>query len=140
MYSNWLSVAGSMTVRSDTVNDDDEVGINSNSSVRNGKAISVKLGHRLDNALAKIFYVPGTNTMVKWSSCKVLNHLTMTHESGFLGAVSLDTKEPHHWCEVLAGEWDRPEAFIDFKISALSVNGLFPLWVLHCGPEVFRDV
>ena len=64
-----------MTVRADTVKDDDKVGINSNSSVRNGRAISVKLGHSLDNASAKTFDVPGTNTTVKWSFCIVMNHL-----------------------------------------------------------------
>jgi hypothetical protein len=41
---------------------------------------------------------------------------------------------------VLAGEGDRPEAVVDFKLNTLSVDGLFPLWVLHCGPEVFGDV
>ena len=45
--------------------DDDAVGINSNFSVRNGKAVSVKLGHSLDNASAKMFDIPGTNTTVK---------------------------------------------------------------------------
>ena len=64
-----------MTVRADTVKDEDEVEINSNSSVRNGKAISVKLGHSLDSASAKTLEVPGTNTTVKWSSCKAINHL-----------------------------------------------------------------
>ena len=59
---------------------------------------------------------------------------------GLLSAVSLDTEEPHHWYEVLAGEGDRPEAVVDFELSALSVDGLFPLWVLHRGPEVFGDV
>ena len=71
-----------MTVRADTVKDDDEVGINSNSSVRNGTAISVKLGHSLDSASAKTFEVPGTNTTVKWSSCIAMNHLA-TIEVGF---------------------------------------------------------
>ena len=59
---------------------------------------------------------------------------------GLLGAVSFDTEEPHHYYEVLAGEGDRPEAVVDFKLSSLSVDGLFPLWLLHCGPEVFEDV
>ena len=75
-------MAGSMAVRADTVKDDDEVGSNSNSSVHNGKAISVKLGHSLDSESAKTLKVPGTNTTVKWSSCIAMNHLA-TIEVGF---------------------------------------------------------
>ena len=71
-----------MIVRADTVKEDDEVGSNSNSSVRNGRAISIKLGHSLDSAFAKTFDVPGTNTTVKWSSCIAMNHLA-TIEVGF---------------------------------------------------------
>ena len=71
-----------MTVRADTVNEDDEVGSSSNSSVRNGGAISVKLGHSLDSASAKTFEVPGTNTTVKCSSYIAMNHLA-TIEVGF---------------------------------------------------------
>ena len=41
---------------------------------------------------------------------------------------------------MLASEGNRPEAVVDFKLGALSVDGLFPLWVLHCCPEVFGDV
>ena len=41
---------------------------------------------------------------------------------------------------MLAGEWERPEAVVDFKLRTLSIDGLFPLRVLHCGPEVFGDV
>ena len=62
MYSNCSSVAGSIAVRADTVNDEEEVGINSNSCVRIGSALSVKSGHSLDSAFAKAFDVPGTNT------------------------------------------------------------------------------
>ena len=61
-----------MTARADTVKEDDEVVSNFNSSVRNGRAISVKLGQSLDRASA----VPGTNTTVKCSSCIAMNHLT----------------------------------------------------------------
>ena len=71
-----------MTVRADTVKEDHEVGSNSNSSVRNGRAISVKLGHSLDSASAKTFEVPGTNTTVKWISCIAMNHLA-TIKIGF---------------------------------------------------------
>ena len=71
-----------MTVRTDTVKDDDEVGSNSNSSVRNGRAISVRLRHSLDSASAKTLEVPGTNTTVKCSSCMAMNHLA-TIEVGF---------------------------------------------------------
>ena len=71
-----------MTVRADTVKDDDDVRSNSNFSVRNGRAISVKLGHSLDSASAKTFEVPGTNTTVKCSSCIAMNHLA-TIEVGF---------------------------------------------------------
>ena len=62
--------------------EDDEVGGNSNPSVRNGRAISVKLGHSLDSASAKTFQVPGTNTTVKCSSCIAIIHLA-TIEVGF---------------------------------------------------------
>ena len=71
-----------MTVRADTVKEDDELGSNSNSSVRNGRALSVRLGHSLDSASAKTFEVPGTNTTVKCSSCIAMNHLA-TIEVGF---------------------------------------------------------
>ena len=71
-----------MTVRADTVKEDDEVGSSSNSSVLNGRAISVKLGHSLDRAFAKAFEVSGTNTTVKCSSCIAINHLA-TIEVGF---------------------------------------------------------
>ena len=46
------------------MNDEDEVG-SSNFVVRNGDAISVKLGHNRDNASAKAFDVPGTKTTIK---------------------------------------------------------------------------
>ena len=68
-----------MTVRADTVKDDDEVGSKFDYSVLNGKAIFVKLGHSLDSASAKTFEVPGTNTTVKWSFCIAMNHLTTYH-------------------------------------------------------------
>ena len=71
-----------MTVRADTVKDDDEVRINSNSCVVDGRAISVKLGHSLDRASAKMFEVPDTKTTVQWSSCIAMNHLA-TIEIGF---------------------------------------------------------
>ena len=71
-----------MTVRAETVNEDDEVGSNSNSYVRKGRAISVRLGHSLDSASARTFEVPGTNTAVKCSSCIAMNHLA-TIEVGF---------------------------------------------------------
>ena len=71
-----------MTVRADTVKEDDEVRINSNPSVRNGSAISVKLGHSLDSASAKTFEVPGMNAAVKCSSCIAMNHLA-NFEVGF---------------------------------------------------------
>ena len=71
-----------MTVRADTVKEDDAVGSNSNSSVRNGRAISVRLGQSLYSASAKTFEVPATNTTVKSSSCIAMNHLA-TIEVGF---------------------------------------------------------
>ena len=47
------------------MNDEDEVGSSSNSVVRNGNAISVRLGRNRDSASAKAFDVPGTKTTVK---------------------------------------------------------------------------
>ena len=65
MYSNWSSDAGSIAVKADTVNDEDEVGSNSNSVVRNCNAISFRLGYNRDSASANAFDVPGTNTTVQ---------------------------------------------------------------------------
>ena len=65
MYSNRSSDAGSIAVKADTVTDEDEDGSNSNSVVRNGNAIFVRLGHNCDSASAKAFDVPGTKTIVK---------------------------------------------------------------------------
>ena len=61
-----------MTVKADTVKEDDEDGSHSNSVVRNGRAISVRLGHSLDRVSAKTFEVLGTNTTVNCSSCIVI--------------------------------------------------------------------
>ena len=71
MYFNCSSVAGSIAVRADTVNDEEEVGSNSSYCILNGNTISDKLGHSPDSASAKAFDVPGTKTTVKCSSCKV---------------------------------------------------------------------
>ena len=76
------SDAGSIAVKADTVNDEDEVGSNSNSVVRNCNAISFRLGYNRDSASANAFDVPGTNTTVKCSSCIAMNHLA-TIEVGF---------------------------------------------------------
>ena len=71
-----------MTVRADIVKEDDELGSYSNSSVRKGRVISVRLGHSLDSASAKTLEVPGTNTTVKYSSCIAMSYLA-TIEVGF---------------------------------------------------------